>query len=165
LNSRHIPYRDSKLTRILQPALGGNSKTSIICTVTPASRFIEESISTLKFASRAKTIQNKPQLNEVKITIMPIMCTDNLILLQIVSDEALLKQYKKEIGLLKKQLDDLRENQFVPRDYSARDSIGSTDSNYILEKLELFKNAILTSKKMNVSKAKVCQFLLQFPKL
>ena len=63
--SRHIPYRDSKLTRILQPALGGNSKTSIICTITPASKFVEESISTLKFASRAKTIQNKPELNEV----------------------------------------------------------------------------------------------------
>ncbi|KAI9348316.1 P-loop containing nucleoside triphosphate hydrolase protein [Zopfochytrium polystomum] len=61
----HIPYRDSKITRILQPSLGGNARTLIICTVTPSPRFVEDTISTLKFASRAKTIQNKPTVNEV----------------------------------------------------------------------------------------------------
>ena len=61
----HIPFRDSKLTRILQPALGGNSKTAIICTMTPAIGYMDESLSTLKFASRAKTITNKPEMNEV----------------------------------------------------------------------------------------------------
>ncbi|KAJ2755263.1 hypothetical protein GGI19_001792 [Coemansia pectinata] len=60
----HIPYRDSKLTRILQPSLGGNAKTLIICTITPSPDYIEEALSTLKFASRAKTIQNKPEVNE-----------------------------------------------------------------------------------------------------
>ncbi|KAJ2696968.1 hypothetical protein H4218_004278, partial [Coemansia sp. IMI 209128] len=60
----HIPYRDSKLTRILQPSLGGNAKTLIICTITPSPDYIEEAVSTLKFASRAKTIQNKPEVNE-----------------------------------------------------------------------------------------------------
>lgn len=61
----HVPYRDSKLTRILQPSLGGNAKTVIVCALTPASGFIEESLSTLKFASRAKTIKNKAHINEV----------------------------------------------------------------------------------------------------
>ncbi|KAJ1950690.1 hypothetical protein FBU59_000562, partial [Linderina macrospora] len=60
----HIPYRDSKLTRILQPSLGGNARTLIICTITPAHDYVEEALSTLKFASRAKTIQNKPEVNE-----------------------------------------------------------------------------------------------------
>ncbi|KAJ1991857.1 hypothetical protein GGI25_003217 [Coemansia spiralis] len=60
----HIPYRDSKLTRILQPSIGGNAKTLIICTITPSSDYIDEALSTLKFASRAKTIQNKPEVNE-----------------------------------------------------------------------------------------------------
>ncbi|KAJ2691309.1 hypothetical protein GGH99_002438, partial [Coemansia sp. RSA 1285] len=60
----HIPYRDSKLTRILQPSIGGNAKTLIICTVTPSPDYVDETLSTLKFASRAKTIENKPEVNE-----------------------------------------------------------------------------------------------------
>ncbi|XP_013397459.1 kinesin-like protein KIN-7L [Lingula anatina] len=80
-----IGFRDSKLTRILQNSLGGNSKTAIICTVTPAS--VEETHSTLKFASRAKNIKNKPQVNEV------------------VSEAALLKRYKTELDNLKKKIE------------------------------------------------------------
>jgi centromeric protein E len=64
----HIPFRDSKLTRILQPALGGNSKTLIICTLSPSSLYFEESQSTLKFVARARTIQNKPKVNKVNYT-------------------------------------------------------------------------------------------------
>ncbi|KAJ2801159.1 hypothetical protein H4R21_002891, partial [Coemansia helicoidea] len=60
----HIPYRDSKLTRILQPSLGGNARTLIICTITPSADYIDEALSTLKFASRAKTICNTPEVNE-----------------------------------------------------------------------------------------------------
>ncbi|KAJ2841944.1 hypothetical protein GGI22_007720, partial [Coemansia erecta] len=60
----HIPYRDSKLTRILQPSIGGNAKTLIVCTITPSPDYVDEALSTLKFASRAKTIQNKPEVNE-----------------------------------------------------------------------------------------------------
>jgi centromeric protein E len=61
----HIPYRDSKLTRILQTALGGNSRTAIICTVTPAPIHSEETHFTLKFANRAKNITNDAHINEI----------------------------------------------------------------------------------------------------
>ncbi|KAJ2162365.1 hypothetical protein GGF46_000729 [Coemansia sp. RSA 552] len=60
----HVPYRDSKLTRILQPSLGGNAKTLIICTITASPDYVDETLSTLKFASRAKTIRNMPEVNE-----------------------------------------------------------------------------------------------------
>ena len=63
--SVHVPFRDSKLTRILQPSLGGNARTTIVCTLSPSLAYIDESHSTLKFASRAKDIKNKPQVNEV----------------------------------------------------------------------------------------------------
>jgi centromeric protein E len=64
-DSLHIPYRDSKLTRILQSSLGGNATTSIVCTVTPAMLHIDETLSTLRFATRAKKITNRPKVNEV----------------------------------------------------------------------------------------------------
>jgi len=63
--SPHIPYRDSKLTRMLQPALGGNNRTTIIACITPASMHLEESLSTLAFASRAGNVQNRIKVNEV----------------------------------------------------------------------------------------------------
>ncbi|XP_067686264.1 centromere-associated protein E-like [Haliotis asinina] len=86
-DSSYIGYRDSKLTRILQNALGGNSNTLIICTIAPTS--MDESHSTLRFASRAKTIKNKPRLNEV------------------LSDSALLKKYADEIKKLQRVVDKL----------------------------------------------------------
>eukprot|EP01012_Entosiphon_sulcatum_P023226 TRINITY_DN281_c1_g1_i1.p1 TRINITY_DN281_c1_g1~~TRINITY_DN281_c1_g1_i1.p1 ORF type:complete len:714 (-),score=115.54 TRINITY_DN281_c1_g1_i1:9-2150(-) len=61
----HIPYRNSKLTRILQTALGGNSCTAIICTLSPAELQMEESRSTLQFAKRAKSIKQQIWANEV----------------------------------------------------------------------------------------------------
>ncbi|XP_036047276.1 centromere-associated protein E [Onychomys torridus] len=82
-----INYRDSKLTRILQNSLGGNAKTRIICTITPAS--LDETLTTLQFASTAKYMKNTPYVNEVS------------------NDEALLKRYRKEIVDLKKQLEEV----------------------------------------------------------
>ncbi|KAK6493231.1 centromere-associated protein E-like [Huso huso] len=81
-----INYRDSKLTRILQNSLGGNAKTVIICTITPAT--IEETLSTLQFASTAKHMKNDPHVNEV------------------LDDEALMKRYRNEIVDLKKRLEE-----------------------------------------------------------
>ncbi|GLI69864.1 hypothetical protein VaNZ11_014581 [Volvox africanus] len=82
----HIPYRDSKLTRILQPSLGGNAKTAIICAMTPAWCHREESHITLRFACRAKSVVNNAIVNEV------------------LSDAAVLKRQAKEIEELKRQL-------------------------------------------------------------
>lgn len=62
-NYEHIPYRDSKLTRLLQESLGGNYKTSLIVACSPSPKSQEETLNTLKFASRAKNIQNKVSVN------------------------------------------------------------------------------------------------------
>ena len=59
----HVPYRDSKLTRLLQDSLGGRTKTCIIATLSPTGANVEESLSTLEYANRAKNIKNKPEAN------------------------------------------------------------------------------------------------------
>ncbi|CAM9801550.1 unnamed protein product, partial [Choristocarpus tenellus] len=61
----HIPYRDSKLTRLLQNSLGGNSFTVVLATVHPISRFAEECLSTLQFANRCRSVQNQPRVNKL----------------------------------------------------------------------------------------------------
>lgn len=82
----HIPFRDSKLTRILQPSLGGNSRTAVCCTVTPAPQHTEETHSTLKFAKRVKSIQNKAKVTESS------------------DEKTLLKQYSREVEALRAEL-------------------------------------------------------------
>ncbi|KAI9733056.1 MAG: kinesin motor protein cin8 [Cirrosporium novae-zelandiae] len=82
----HIPYRESKLTRLLQDSLGGRTKTCIIATVSPAKSNLEETISTLDYAFRAKNIRNKPQMN------------------QMISKKTLLKEFATEIEKLKSEL-------------------------------------------------------------
>lgn len=62
--SSHIPYRDSKLTRLLEDSLGGNTKTCMIATIGPADYNYDETLSTLRYANRAKNIKNKPKINE-----------------------------------------------------------------------------------------------------
>ncbi|XP_056451420.1 kinesin family member 4 isoform X3 [Gadus chalcogrammus] len=59
----HVPYRDSKVTRLLQDSLGGNSHTLMIACVSPADSNIEETINTLRYADRARKIKNKPIVN------------------------------------------------------------------------------------------------------
>lgn len=59
-----MPYRDSKLTRLLQDSLGGNTKTRIIATLSPSSDSVDESISTLKFADRAKQVMVVVKVNK-----------------------------------------------------------------------------------------------------
>ncbi|GLI68849.1 hypothetical protein VaNZ11_013393, partial [Volvox africanus] len=59
----HVPYRESKLTRLLQDSLGGNSRTAMIACVSPADDVLEETLNTLKYANRARNIRNKPVIN------------------------------------------------------------------------------------------------------
>ncbi|GAA6088369.1 kinesin-like protein KIF11 [Tachysurus ichikawai] len=91
----HVPYRESKLTRILQDSLGGRTKTSIIATVSPASINLEETLSTLDYANRAKNIMNKPEVNQ-KLT-----------------KRTLIKEYTEEIERLKRDLAATREKHGV----------------------------------------------------
>ena len=82
-----VPYRDSCLTRILQNALGGNSKTLMICAISPATDNHEETLSTLRYADQAKKIQNKAVVNESE--------TDKLIRTLKTEKEELLEKVKK----------------------------------------------------------------------
>ncbi|XP_067928518.1 kinesin-like protein KIF27 [Watersipora subatra] len=61
--SSHVPYRDSKITRLLKDSLGGNSKTLMICCISPASSDFDETLNALKYANRARNIKNKPVVN------------------------------------------------------------------------------------------------------
>lgn len=83
--SHHIPYRDSKLTRLLQDSLGGNAKTVMVANVGPASYNYDETVTTLRYANRAKNIKNKPKINEDP-------------------KDALLREFQDEIARLKEQL-------------------------------------------------------------
>ncbi|XP_072752468.1 kinesin-like protein Klp61F isoform X2 [Anoplolepis gracilipes] len=91
----HIPYRESKLTRLLQESLGGRTKTSIIATVSPANINLEETLSTLDYAHRAKNITNRPEIN------------------QKLSKKALLNEYTEEIERLRRDLLAARERSGV----------------------------------------------------
>jgi hypothetical protein len=84
----HVPYRDSKLTRLLQDSLGGNTKTVMVANISPADFNYEETLSTLRYASRAKKIQNKPKINEDP-------------------KDAMLKAFQEEIKKLKSQMQEM----------------------------------------------------------
>ena len=64
-NATHVNFRDSKLTRILQPSLSGNARMAVICCATPSELYLEETRSTLQFASRAKLVKTRAQVNEI----------------------------------------------------------------------------------------------------
>lgn len=83
--SGHVPYRDSKLTRLLQDSLGGNAKTVMVATLGPAPQHYDETLTTLRYANRAKNIQNQPRVNEDP-------------------KDALLREFQKEIARLRAQL-------------------------------------------------------------
>ncbi|XP_059301748.1 kinesin-like protein KIN-7K, chloroplastic isoform X2 [Lycium ferocissimum] len=86
----HIPYRDSKLTRLLQSSLSGLGRVSLICTVTPSSSNSEETHNTLKFAHRAKHIEIQAAQNKI------------------IDEKSLIKKYQNEIRRLKEELEQLK---------------------------------------------------------
>ncbi|GET92251.1 kinesin, putative [Leishmania tarentolae] len=88
--SRHIPYRDSKLTMLLKHALGGNSLTTMIACISPSDRYVDETTSTLLYAGRAKNIRNAPHINEDARTV-------------------LIRQLREDIAQLKAELGYYRE--------------------------------------------------------
>ena len=108
--STHVPYRNSKLTRLLQDSLGGNSKTLMFANVGPADYNYDETISTLRYANRAKSIKNKAKINEDP-------------------KDALMKQYQKEIEELKKLLEDGSEDITATEDEDGDASDGEAEVN------------------------------------
>ncbi|KAL3151849.1 hypothetical protein ABBQ38_012814 [Trebouxia sp. C0009 RCD-2024] len=99
--SGHIPYRDSKLTRLLRDSLGGRTKTCIIATIAPTVQCQEETLSTLDYAHRAKNIRNRPEVN------------------QRISKAAHIKELNSEIDKLKEELFATREKNgvYLPADH------------------------------------------------
>ena len=99
--TKHIPYRDSKLTRLLQNSPGGNCKTSMITIISPYDGSFNESISTLNFAKRAKSIRIKASINEE------------------MNQNVLISQYESELNRLKKELEEKKEiinnNTFIKK--------------------------------------------------
>lgn len=88
--SAHINFRDSKLTRILQPSLSGNARMAVICCATPSHLYLEETRSTLQFASRAKLVKTNAKINEV------------------IDERSLIKKLQKELAQAKKLIDSQR---------------------------------------------------------
>ncbi|KAK9347247.1 P-loop containing nucleoside triphosphate hydrolase protein [Lipomyces starkeyi] len=106
--STHVPYRDSKLTRILQESLGGNSRTTLIVNCSPSSYNDQETISTLRFGVRAKNIKNKPKINaelspaELKLQLKKIQSQNSA--------------YAQYIATLEKEVAQWRGGEQVPKD-------------------------------------------------
>jgi kinesin family protein 3/17 len=88
----YVPYRDSQLTRMLQDSLGGNTKTVMIANIGPADYNFEETVNTLRWASRAKSIQNKPRINEDP-------------------KDAMIREFQDEIHKLRAQLEMIQDGK------------------------------------------------------
>jgi len=89
----HLPFRDSKLTRLLQSSLGGNARTSIVCTLSPSSGNVEQSVSTLRFGARAIRIRNHARVNEVS------------------AESALISKQQLNIKQLEERLDSIKQRE------------------------------------------------------
>ncbi|TMW94755.1 hypothetical protein EJD97_009824 [Solanum chilense] len=116
-HSGHVPYRDSKLTRFLRDSLGGKTKTCIIATVSPSIQCLEETLSTLEYANRAKQIKNRPEVNQ-KLT-----------------KSALIKDLYVEMDYLKQELHATREKNgiYIPQDHYLSEEAAHKE---IVEKLK-----------------------------
>ncbi|PVU92845.1 hypothetical protein BB561_003587 [Smittium simulii] len=152
IDGGHIPYRDSKLTRMLQSSLGGNSRTVIICTITLSKQYFDETISTLKFANRAKTITNQPEINE-----------------ELRGDE-LLKKLEK-IETLEKELSEMHKIVETQNNISnqnrkllmelkwlekSRDNV-EHENGLLKEKISEFNNKLSTSKSLSNKEAQTLE--------
>jgi len=111
----HIPYRDSKLTRLLSDSLGGNSKTCIIVTASPCIYNVEETISTMRFGQNCKRVKNKPKVNQ----------------------ELSVAEYKKIVAGLNRKIENLtKENTVLKSQVNAlKNAILNGDTNVDLESI------------------------------
>ncbi|KAL3825972.1 hypothetical protein ACJIZ3_022001 [Penstemon smallii] len=119
-HSIHVPYRDSKLTRLLRDSLGGKTKTCIIATISPSALCLEETLSTLDYAYRAKSIKNKPEAN------------------QKVSKAVLLKDLYVEMERMKQDIRAAREKNgvYIPHERFLQDEAEKKAKSERIEQLE-----------------------------
>lgn len=140
-NSSHVPYRNSKLTRLLSSSLGGNSKTLLIACISPAETSSDETLNTLRFASRAKQVENKAKINED-------------------ARDALLREYKRQVEELKRKLDIHRQSINDPE----ADGSGKVTENGALnlyQQLEFLKAKIMVGGENLLEKAEMHDKLLE----
>lgn len=127
----HIPFRDSKLTRILQTALTGLAKVAVICTISPALQSIEESLNTLKFATRVKKITIHAKNDDV------------------MDDKALIQKYRNEILQLKTKLKEQEDKDSVSenerRDHEQTLNRMRSVRDTLKERIDQLTKLILTS--------------------
>ena len=121
---KHIPYRDSKLTRILQDSLGGNSRTTVIACVSPAESNYEESLNSIKYASRARNIKNKAVVNRDPNSLLIDSLRQQITLCksEISEYQRLLKDNAIEIPVdfsesVKKRMDESRKSPSRPAEF------------------------------------------------
>ncbi|KAG9308915.1 P-loop containing nucleoside triphosphate hydrolase protein [Chiua virens] len=132
----HVPYRNSKLTRLLQPSLSGDARISVVCTMNPDMSAVTESTSTLQFASRIKRVQLSAKKKEV------------------VDTDALIERYRKEIEELKQKLAE-REAEAPERNrrLSAREQIDESKAMKDLNaRIQQLTKLILTSQTVDENK-------------
>ncbi|TMW57351.1 hypothetical protein Poli38472_003276 [Pythium oligandrum] len=90
----YIPYRDSKLTRLLQNSIGGNSFTILLATIHPMKEHYEECLSTLQFANRCRSVQNQPRVNHINGSVA--------------DKDRRIRKLQEELTVLRRQLEGLR---------------------------------------------------------
>ena len=114
---QHIPYRDSKLTKLLMDSLGGNSKTVMIANIGPADYNYEETVTTLRYADRAKNIKNAPKINEDP-------------------KDAMIRQYQEELAKLKQALAAANGGQEISLTSLDTDNTITSESKKKIQELE-----------------------------
>ncbi|KAG7364538.1 kinesin motor domain containing protein [Nitzschia inconspicua] len=119
---KHINYRDSKLTRILQPHLSGNAEMAVLCCASPAKAFLEETKSTLKFAARAKLVEMKPKVNEV------------------LDDSATIKKLQQELLEARRIIEELKIQVQHSAGLQSSSSIEDSSDDNSLEKADLVQH-------------------------
>ena len=140
----YIPYRDSKLTRLLQDSLGGNCKTTMIATISPSEDAFSESLSTLYFAQRAKKIKNRPIINED------------------VNNRALIRKYETELKNLRTELElknkMLKNNGLVMQLQEEKEQ-ALMDKNNALQELEIASRKYIIEREEKLKLEKKIQMM------
>ncbi|GBL95542.1 Kinesin-like protein KIF11 [Araneus ventricosus] len=134
-NAIHVPYRESKLTRLLRDSLGGQTKTTVIATISPSVFHLDETLNTLEYALRAKNIMNKPEVNAQ------------------VSATALTKDYLGKICFLEAQIQKLSTKgnfQVDPDNVRYLEAAIATKSRELREEFEIKEKLMAESQELDI---------------